>query len=45
MVVKHWCMGRPMSREEIERVCYEWQLETKTESWAKVCGQLKKKLV
>jgi hypothetical protein len=42
MVVKHWCMGRPMSRDEIERVCYEWQLETKIESWAKVWGQFKK---
>jgi hypothetical protein len=35
-------MGRPMSRDEIERVCYEWQLETKIESWAKVWGQLNK---
>lgn len=31
-----------MSRDEIERVCYEWQLETKIESWAKVWGQFKK---
>jgi hypothetical protein len=38
MVVKYWHMGRPMSRHEIERVCYEWQLKNKFESWAKVWG-------
>ena len=32
-----------MSRDEIERVCYEWQLESQIESWAKVWGQFKKK--
>jgi len=42
MVVKYRCMGRPMSRDEIERVCYEWQLENKFQSWAKVWEQLNK---
>jgi hypothetical protein len=42
MVEKYQCMGRPMSRDEIETVCYEWQVENKFESWAKVWGQLNK---
>jgi hypothetical protein len=31
-----------MSRDEMERVCYQWQLQTKIESWAKFWGQLNK---